>query len=119
MARDFFQIEPPRFLTLSLTHWLGLDADDPATVDRFRQVERSIRDLDWNPDRHLPEPRPIEAVEAVEAKWRAIEGEVVDPSPERIDRHSGDPPGQPGARPLDRGGPIGPPGRSPAAREPA
>jgi hypothetical protein len=75
VARGFFQIEPPAFLTLSLTQWLGLE-DDPATIDRFRLVERSIRDLDWNPDRHLPEPRPVEAIAAVEAKWSAIHGDV-------------------------------------------
>ena len=75
VARGFFHLEPPRFLTLSLTHWLGL-VDDPASLDRLRSVDRSIRDLDWNPDRHLPEPRPAEARVAVEAKWVAIEGEV-------------------------------------------
>jgi hypothetical protein len=75
VARGFFGIEPPRFLTLSLTQWLGLE-DDPATAERLRAVERSIRDLDWNPERYLPEPRPAEARSAVEAKWVAIEGEV-------------------------------------------
>ena len=84
VARGFFRIEPPTFLTLSLTQWLGLE-DDPATVDRFRGVERSIRDLDWNPDRHLPEPRPLEARAAFEAKWRAIEGEV-QTHRQRVDR---------------------------------
>jgi hypothetical protein len=84
VARGFFQIEPPKFLTLSLTHWMGLE-DDPATIDRFREVERSLRDLDWNPDRHLPEPRPFEARAAVEAKWRAIEGEIVTRR-QRVDR---------------------------------
>jgi hypothetical protein len=84
VARGFFQIEPPAFLTLSLTEWLGLE-DDPATIDRFRRVEQSIRDLDWNPDRHLPEPPPSEARAAVEAKWRAIEGEVLTRR-QRVDR---------------------------------
>ncbi len=84
VARGFFQIEPPAFLTLSLTQWLGLE-DDPATLDRFRGVERSIRDLDWNPDRHLPEPRPAGARAAVEAKWLAIEGEVLTRR-QRVDR---------------------------------
>jgi hypothetical protein len=84
LARGFFQIEPPKFLTLSLTQWLGLD-DDPASIDRFREVERSIRDLDWNPDRHLSEPRPPETRAAVESKWVAIEGEVVTRR-QRLDR---------------------------------
>ncbi len=84
LARAFFRFEPPRFLTLSLTQWLGLEAD-PATLDRLRAVERSLRDLDWNPDRHLPEPRPAEARAAVEAKWVAIEGEVLTRR-QRLDR---------------------------------
>ena len=84
LAREFFQFEPPRFLTLSLTQRLGIE-DDPATIDRLRAVERSLRDLDWNPDRHLPEPRPAEARAAVEAKWLAIEGEILTRR-QRVDR---------------------------------
>jgi hypothetical protein len=84
LARGFFQFEPPKFLTLSLTQRLGIE-DDPATIDRLRAVERSVRDLDWNPDRHLPEPRPAEARAAVEAKWLAIEGEILTRR-QRVDR---------------------------------
>jgi hypothetical protein len=84
LAREFFQLEPPKFLTLSLTHWLGI-ADDPASVDQLRSVNRTIRDLDWNPDRHLAEPRPAGARAAVEAKWQAIEGEILTRR-QRIDR---------------------------------
>ncbi len=75
LARGFFGIEPPTFLTLSLTQWLGLP-DDPASATRLRSVEATLRDLDFNPDRHLPEPRPAETRAAVEAKWAAIESEL-------------------------------------------
>jgi len=75
LARGFFGIEPPRFLTLSLTQWLGLP-DDPASTNGLRAAERTLRDLNFNPDRHLGEPRPSETQAAVEAKWIAIEGEV-------------------------------------------
>jgi len=84
LARGFFGIEPPTFLTLSLTQWLGLEADD-ATPDRLRMVERTLRDLDFNPDRHLPEPRPDGARAPVEAKWVAIGGEVATRR-QRLDR---------------------------------
>ena len=84
VARGFFQLEPPAFLTLSLTHWMGLE-DDPASVDQLRAVERSIRDLEWNPDRHLPDPRPEGARAAFEAKWSAIAGEVLTHR-QRVDR---------------------------------
>ena len=75
VARGFFGLEPPRFLTLSLTRWIGIEGD-PATVGRLREVDRSLRDLDWNPDRCLTEPHPTGARAAFEAKWLAIEGEV-------------------------------------------
>ncbi len=84
LARGFFGIEPPTFLTLSLTQWLGVEGD-PATPARLRAVERSLRDLDFNPDRHLPVPRPAEARAAVESKWVAIAGEVATRR-QRLDR---------------------------------
>ena len=84
LARGFFGIEPPTFLTLSLTRWLGLEAD-PATPARLREVDRDLRDLEFNPDRHLAEPRPAEARAAVESKWVAIEGEIVTRR-QRLDR---------------------------------
>ena len=76
LARGFFGIEPPTFLTLSLTQWLGLP-DDPASTTRLRTVERTIRDMEFNADRHLAEPRPAEARAAIEAKWVAIESPLM------------------------------------------
>ena len=84
LARDFFQFEPPTFLTLSLTQWLGLEAD-PASQDQLRRLERTLRDLTFNPDRHLPESKAAEAAPTVEAKWRAIEAEVTTHR-QRLDR---------------------------------
>ncbi len=84
LARGFFGIEPPAFITLSLTQWLGIEGD-PATRDRLLAVERTIRDLAFNPDRHLPAPRPAGALAAFEAKWAAIEGEVANRR-QRLDR---------------------------------
>ncbi len=55
IARRFFGIEPPDFLTLSLTAWLGLP-DRTATSTELAIVLRSLRELDYNPDRHLSEP---------------------------------------------------------------
>ena len=61
IARRFFGIEPPGFLTLSMTLWLGLPAD-PATPADLAGVERGLRDLRFNPDRHLSEPYPTKYV---------------------------------------------------------
>ncbi len=84
VARGFFGIEPPTFLTLSLTRWLGLETD-PATPEALRGVDRSLRDLDFNPDRHLSTPMPAGAEAAVAAKWAAIGGEVATRR-QRLDR---------------------------------
>jgi hypothetical protein len=55
IARRFFGIEPPEFLTLSLTAWLGLP-DQTTTSSELATLDRSVRDLIYNPDRHLSEP---------------------------------------------------------------
>ena len=52
VARDFFGVEPPPFLTLSMTLRLGLPAD-PTAPDRLKSLDRRIRDLQFNPERHL------------------------------------------------------------------
>jgi hypothetical protein len=54
IIRQFFGIDPPEFLTLSMTLWLGL-ADTDASLDRLHEVERRIRDLQFNPERYLPD----------------------------------------------------------------
>ena len=55
IIRGFFGIEPPGFLTLSMTLWLGLGLD-PASPERLGAVNAVLRDLTYNPDRHLDGP---------------------------------------------------------------
>ena len=85
LAREFFGIEPPTFLTLSLTRWLGLE-DDPATPDRLRErrARRSATST-GTPIATSPSPGPPRPGPAVEAKWVAIEGEIVTRR-QRLDR---------------------------------
>ena len=71
VMRQFFEMEPPAYLTLSMTLWLGL-GDAPASADQLHQVDRALRDLTYNPDRHLPEPLATEARTWIEAKRQAI-----------------------------------------------
>jgi hypothetical protein len=52
IARVFFRIEPPEFLTLSMTLHLGLPTSD-VTPDDLHRVERKLRDLTWQPERFL------------------------------------------------------------------
>jgi len=73
ISARFFGTESPGYLTLSMTLWLGL-GDDPAASGRLAGVERAIRDLTWNPDRHLPPDAGADPW--VEAKRRAVFGPV-------------------------------------------
>jgi hypothetical protein len=52
IIRRFYGIEPPAFLVLSATRLLPLPAAPVRPEDR-RQLTRRVRDLEWNPQRHL------------------------------------------------------------------
>jgi hypothetical protein len=71
VARRFFGIEPPAFMTLSMTLWPGVDAE-AATPGQLAEVERALRDLTFNPDRHLVGPVPTEVRDLMQAKARTI-----------------------------------------------
>jgi len=55
IMRRFLGVEPPGFLTVSMTVWLDLPRDSTGPSD-LRTVECQLRDLQFNPDRHLIEP---------------------------------------------------------------
>ena len=71
IARRFLRIEPPGFLTVSMTLWLGVPSD-PATLADLASVDRGLRDLRFNPDRHLSEPIRDEIRNLVGVKQAAI-----------------------------------------------
>ncbi len=52
IIRDYFGIEPPAYQVLSATLHLPLPAF-PSTADDLAHAERRVRDLRWNPQRHL------------------------------------------------------------------
>ena len=52
IIRDYFGIEPPAYQVLSATLHLPLPAFR-STVDDLKRAERHLRDLHWNPQRHL------------------------------------------------------------------
>ena len=52
IIRDYFGIEPPAYQVLSATLHLPLPAF-PSTADDLTHAERRVRDLRWNPQRHL------------------------------------------------------------------
>jgi hypothetical protein len=53
IIHKFFAIEPPVFMVLTATRLLPLPRY-PATADLCHQLQRSLRDVHWNPQRHLP-----------------------------------------------------------------
>jgi hypothetical protein len=73
VARRFFGIEPPGFLTVSMTLWPGLPSE-PASREDLARVRRDLRDLQFNPDRHLTEPLPDEVRNLIRSKREAIAG---------------------------------------------
>src|SRR5262249_36960853 len=75
IARRFFGIEPPAFLTLSLTLWLELPRT-PTTQNDVRRVDRGLRDLRFNPDRYLSEPYSEEIRTLINRKRDAISAPV-------------------------------------------
>ena len=75
VVRRFFGIEPPGYLTLSMTLWLNLGTD-PASPERLHSIDRQLRDLTFNPDRHLEPGAAAEASRWIEAKRDALLGAV-------------------------------------------
>jgi hypothetical protein len=71
IATRFFGTEPPPFLTLSMTAWLGIP-DRPEAPQELARVDHTLRDLKFNPDRHLSEPVDSETRSLIEAKRQAI-----------------------------------------------
>ncbi len=75
VSRRFFNFEPPAYLTLTMTRRLGIGSIDPSRPDRLRGLERALRDLEFNPDRHLDVDATAagdEASRLVESKRAAI-----------------------------------------------
>src|SRR5205085_11199692 len=53
IIRDYFGLDPPAYQVLSATLHLPLPGF-PATATDVERAERLVRDLTWNPQRHLP-----------------------------------------------------------------
>jgi hypothetical protein len=79
ISRRFLGIEPPAFLTVSMTLRLPLCLSAPAELG-LAEINRQLRDLEHHPDRHLTEPLPAEARTIVEAKRSAVGGPVTSPA---------------------------------------
>jgi hypothetical protein len=71
LIRRFYGLEPPGFLVLSGTWLLPLKRFPATAVDRQR-LHDQLRDVEWNPQRHLLREAPAEARAWAEEKQRWI-----------------------------------------------
>jgi hypothetical protein len=67
LMRRFYECEPPHFMVLSATRWLPLPRA-AVTVDDRRRLIRELRDVHYNPQRHLDESADGEALAELSAR---------------------------------------------------
>jgi hypothetical protein len=67
LMRRFYECEPPEYLVLSATLWLPLPRS-ATTEDEGRRLRRELRDVRYNPQRHLDEIESSEELAALAAR---------------------------------------------------
>src|SRR4029078_2276022 len=76
IVRRFYGFEPPGYMGLAATLLLPL-ATYPSHPDDCRRLSRQLRDVQWNPQRHLPAngaaPPTARALSREKADWVARE----------------------------------------------
>jgi hypothetical protein len=87
IIRRFYVFEPPGYVVLSATLRLPLPAF-PVQAEELRRLTQSVRDLHWNPQRHLTngsaaDPRAM-ALANEKANWIARRSQT---APERRERY--------------------------------
>jgi hypothetical protein len=82
IVRRFYRLEPPRFLTLTATLRLPLPTF-PARPERCRSLHRGLRDVHYNPQRHLPAGAEAAVRRLVAEKQDWIDRQPVDSSGRR------------------------------------
>jgi len=70
LMRRFYGIEPPEYLVLSATRWLPLPRP-AATPDDRRRLHQLLRDLHYNPQRHLDAGPPWDELVRRKHEWIA------------------------------------------------
>jgi len=84
ITRRFMDFDPPGFMTMSMTVWLGL-AEHATSQAALTSIDREIRSLIYNPDRHLGEPMDNGQRELVARKAELVAREP-EAGPERVER---------------------------------
>jgi hypothetical protein len=81
IIRRFYECEPPGYLVLTATLLLPFQTF-PCTAERHRLSGRNLRDLHWNPDRHLNDPAN-DVASLVREKQISIAGAAETPAERR------------------------------------
>ena len=82
IIRRFCDIEPPSFLVLSATRLLPLPTAPIGPQDRQR-LARQVRDMEWNPQRHLDLTQRAALRTVIDEKQALIDQEPVDTAARR------------------------------------
>jgi hypothetical protein len=53
IIRDFYEVEPPEFITASLTLFPSVTLKDENHLEKIKELEEKIRDMKYNPDRYI------------------------------------------------------------------
>jgi hypothetical protein len=77
LMRHFFRVEPPTFLVLSGTLWLPLPDFPVEQIDRRRLLQR-LRELQYNPERHLSAEQSASLAELIGQKQQWIRQQPAD-----------------------------------------
>jgi hypothetical protein len=77
LIRRFFHREPPGFIVLSATRWLPLPGFDVTEHDR-RQLLQHLRELRFNPQRHLAAEQSAALTDLLAGRQRLIEEQPAD-----------------------------------------
>jgi len=77
IIREFFKVEPPRFLVASCTLYLNFKSSHSASDFKISALKNKIRDLEFNPERYINElpltkKEKIQIGELVEKKTELI-----------------------------------------------
>lgn len=87
IIRDYFGIEPPAYQVLSATLHLPLPHFPSSPAD-VKQAERRLRDLVWNPQRHLPPDAAARAEVAARVREKRTLAASEPPYPDHAARKS-------------------------------
>jgi hypothetical protein len=68
IMRRFYDIEPPQYLVFSATRLLPLPTA-PVSVEDCDRLARAVRDVHYNPQRHLPDASSYQALIAEKQAW--------------------------------------------------